>query len=110
MVNPMLYGTGLNIKSIEALGFGVPLLSTPVECRGLEAGANTAYWLAQSDREFAEKALELLGDAEARQKLSAAAGPGLHRNGTESTWRRYELPGVGFFSDAVPSASRTARV
>lgn len=32
-MNPVLYETELNIKSIEALGFGMALVSTPVGCR-----------------------------------------------------------------------------
>lgn len=35
VVNPTVFGTGIKIKSLEALGFGVPLVTTPEGAKGL---------------------------------------------------------------------------
>lgn len=46
VVNPVRSGTGLNIKSIEALGYGIPLVTTASGSRGIEAAAGQAYLCA----------------------------------------------------------------
>lgn len=42
-VNPVRSGTGLSIKSVEALAFGLPLVTTDSGARGLEDFANIAF-------------------------------------------------------------------
>lgn len=46
VINPVRSGTGLNIKSIEALGYGIPLVTTASGSRGIEAAAGQAYLCA----------------------------------------------------------------
>src|SRR5205823_4222751 len=43
VINPVRAGTGLKIKSIEALGYGRPLVTTPSGALGIEAGYDRAY-------------------------------------------------------------------
>jgi polysaccharide biosynthesis protein PslH len=73
VVNPVLYGTGLNIKSIEALGYGMPLVCSRAGSRGLEAAAGDAYLLAEDDTQFAERVVSLLTDMDLRKQLSVGA-------------------------------------
>jgi glycosyltransferase involved in cell wall biosynthesis len=73
VINPVQYGTGLNIKSIEALGHGMPLVSTPAGARGLEHGAGEAYLLAESDIEFVDAVIGLLSDMDLAVRLSREA-------------------------------------
>lgn len=47
VINPVRRGTGLNIKSIEALGYGMPLISTPAGCRGIESEIGHSIVLAE---------------------------------------------------------------
>jgi polysaccharide biosynthesis protein PslH len=42
-VNPVQMGTGLNIKTIECLGFGMPLVTTEAGSRGLEGLRGKAF-------------------------------------------------------------------
>lgn len=70
-INPVRMGTGLNIKSVEAMGFGIPLLSTESGARGLEQAVdNKAMVVADTAEEFARTALRLTGDADELQCLS----------------------------------------
>ena len=52
VINPLTIGTGLKIKSIEALGFSKALISTSVGADGLEDGINSAFLLANNAEEF----------------------------------------------------------
>ena len=72
-INPVQSGTGLNIKSVEALGFGMPLLATSSGSRGLTTAAGHAMVVADSPAGFAQAALTLLTDADALARLSEAA-------------------------------------
>ena len=52
VINPPSIGTGLKIKSIEALGFSKALISTSVGADGLENGINSVFLLANNANEF----------------------------------------------------------
>jgi len=52
VINPLTIGTGLKIKSIEALGFSKALISTSVGADGLEHGINSAFLVANNAEEF----------------------------------------------------------
>ena len=38
-INPIRFGSGLKIKNVEALAYGLPLLTTPIGAEGLEAAS-----------------------------------------------------------------------
>jgi len=73
VLNPVQSGTGLNIKSVEALGFGLPLLATSSGSRGLEAGYGHALAVADGPAEFAAAALALLANPDELARLSQGA-------------------------------------
>ncbi len=61
VVNPVLGGTGLPIKSIAALGYGKPLVATPAGARGLDgAGADSPVVVAATPRSFSDALVEIL--------------------------------------------------
>ena len=62
MINPQRFGTGLSIKSVDALLHGRPLVTTASGARGLEDGAGTAYRPADSAEEFGDEVVRLLRD------------------------------------------------
>jgi glycosyltransferase involved in cell wall biosynthesis len=70
VVNPVRFGTGLNIKTIEALGFGMPLVTTAQGARGLEAGAGEAFLVANDPEAFAERIHQLAEDDLLKERLS----------------------------------------
>lgn len=73
VLNPVRGGTGLNIKSVEALGFGMPLLATASGARGLEEAQGRAMVVADSTAEFAQAALALLANGDELARLSRGA-------------------------------------
>jgi glycosyltransferase involved in cell wall biosynthesis len=52
VINPCPYGSGLKIKSVEALSYGVPLVTTSVGAEGLRTGAGKAFLVADTAAEF----------------------------------------------------------
>lgn len=62
VINPQQFGTGLSIKSVDALLHGRPLVTTAPGARGLEAGAGAAFRQAESAEEFGARLVELLRD------------------------------------------------
>lgn len=72
-INPVLEGTGLPIKSIEALAWGKPLVTTPSGARGIEDGTGSAFLMGSTPPEFAAAVVRLLRDPRHRQTLTGAA-------------------------------------
>ncbi len=72
-ISPILFGTGLKIKSIEALGYSMPLVTTPAGAAGIEEGANEAFRVAGSPEEFVKAILEILASPVTRRQLSQNA-------------------------------------
>lgn len=62
-INPVQNGTGLNIKGIEALSYGKPLISTKVGAKGL-ADAESAMIVCDNARQFAEQVVRLLSNGQ----------------------------------------------
>ena len=60
VINPQRFGTGLSIKSVDALAHAAPLVTTASGARGLEEGAGVAFLQANSPEEFGERLVQLL--------------------------------------------------
>lgn len=73
VINPMLYGTGLNIKSIDALCRARPLVTTTVGARGLMEGAGKAFLVGDGPDSFAANVIKLLNDDFLSESLSKNA-------------------------------------
>lgn len=74
VVNPQQFGTGLSIKSVDALLHGRPLVASTSGARGLEDGAGAAFLQAGSAEEFAERLIEVLRDPARGAALAERAG------------------------------------
>ncbi|CAG0965624.1 hypothetical protein BURK1_00950 [Burkholderiales bacterium] len=72
-INPVRWGSGLKVKSVEALGHGLPLVTTSEGARGMLAAAGDAFILADDPAEFAAACVALLADPQRRAALGAAA-------------------------------------
>jgi hypothetical protein len=70
IINPVLYGSGLKIKNVEAMSMGRPLITTDEGARGLEKYANKSFLLANSEYEFVEAIECLVQSLELRSTLS----------------------------------------
>jgi glycosyltransferase involved in cell wall biosynthesis len=73
VISPLWSGTGLKIKSIEALGYGKPLVCAPSGAEGMEDGAGRAFLLADTPQDFATEVIRLLRDTDLRESLSSTA-------------------------------------
>ena len=72
-INPTFYGSGFKIKTIEALGHGVPLVTTRNGAEGLLDEANHSFLLADTPEEFADAIIRLASSLSLRKKLSSNA-------------------------------------
>lgn len=71
VVNPVRIGTGLKIKTIEALANGRPLVTTSVGAEGLEQFSGKAFLVGDTSELFAESIIKLLTDNALAKSLSA---------------------------------------
>jgi glycosyltransferase involved in cell wall biosynthesis len=85
VINPAIFGTGLAIKTIEALSYGKPLVATAAGARGLGVEFSAAISIAEDANTFAQQIIELLRNKAARIKLSQNAVAAIH------TWRLQQL-------------------
>lgn len=97
VVNPQQFGTGLSIKSVDALRHGRPLVTTSAGARGLESGAGTAFLQADAAEAFGDRLIELLRDPVAAAALGARAA-GFARD--------YHSTNLRALADAVAGAER----
>jgi glycosyltransferase involved in cell wall biosynthesis len=70
---PLLFGTGLKIKVIEALSFGRACVATDFGLQGLDDLSGKAILRANSAEEFAEAILTLLANKSIRRQLEKEA-------------------------------------
>lgn len=70
-INPIRFGAGLKIKNVEAMSFGIPLVTTSVGKEGLEGYEGTCYLECNSQEEFIN-ALLRLKDVELRLRLGTS--------------------------------------
>lgn len=73
VLNPVLYGGGLKIKTVEAMAHGLPLVTTDEGARGLSDIANKCFLVANSPEEFARSIIRLCEDKSLRKSLSDAS-------------------------------------
>jgi len=69
VINPSLFGTGLKIKSVESMGFGKYLVTTPTGASGLEEHAGKSFLMAENEQEFAAKVIKIYNDSALRIDL-----------------------------------------
>jgi glycosyltransferase involved in cell wall biosynthesis len=73
VINPTVAGTGLKVKSVEALAHGKPLVAWPLGVDGLDYGDEPPYVKCESAKEFAAAVIRLLEDDDAADALSKRA-------------------------------------
>lgn len=73
VINPAWIGTGLKIKTIEALAYGKALLTTTKGIEGLPQSVKQATLIADDQHEFAAALIRLLAQTQLRESLSQSA-------------------------------------
>jgi polysaccharide biosynthesis protein PslH len=72
-VAPYRYGEGTKIKVVEAMACGLPMVTTPTGCQGLEVIDGRHLMVAANEADFSRRVVELLRDRERARSLGAAA-------------------------------------
>lgn len=73
MLNPSTYECGLQIKSVEALAYGRPLLTFPPGASGIGKIGKNGVLIANSRKEFGDNFLRISYDSALRKALSEQA-------------------------------------
>lgn len=68
-LNPMLSGSGTNLKMLDYMAAGLPVITTPTGARGLEVENNNCAIICEI-QEFPEKIREVLDNKELYEKIS----------------------------------------
>jgi glycosyltransferase involved in cell wall biosynthesis len=69
-VVPVRYGAGLKLKTIEAMAYGLPVVSTELGAEGLHAADGVHLLLADEPEEIADRICALLADDALWRRLS----------------------------------------
>ncbi len=85
VINPETSGTGYKVKALEALAFGMPLVSTRAGAMGAVEPFKNHIWLVDEATDFASRLIELLDTPESLGMLSANA----------DTWIRERRENIG---------------
>jgi len=86
VVCPMITGTGIKNKVLEAMSLGRPVVSTPLGTQGIAVTPGVNISVASDPPGIAKEVLELLDDRSSRQRMGAAA--------RDLVARRYSWSGV----------------
>ncbi|WP_051272220.1 glycosyltransferase family 4 protein [Fundidesulfovibrio putealis] len=84
-VCPLRVGSGTRLKILEAFSWGVPVVSTPLGCSGIEARPGEHMLVAGSPEDFAQAVVSVLDDDALAQRLGRA---GRDLVGARYTWAR----------------------
>lgn len=73
VINPVMYGTGLKIKTVEALGFGKAMVSTPAGILGVGRSGDIPVQVVESPGDMAPPIIEMLTVPEIRREWESKA-------------------------------------
>ena len=78
---PILTGSGVRVKLLEAFAAGIPVVSTRLGAEGLTETTADIVALADNSEEFTQKVLQLLENPQEAQSMAKAA-----RREVEGSW------------------------
>lgn len=93
MINPMVEGSGLKNKVLEALALNLPVVSTRMGIEAINGDEDRHFLVADSPAEFADCVVRILEDAPLRESIVVA--------GRELVQSQYTWPVVGRRFDEV---------
>jgi glycosyltransferase involved in cell wall biosynthesis len=73
MIVPIQAGSGIRIKTLEAMALGVPVVSTTVGAQGLDVTHTQELMLADQPDEFAQAIAQLLSNPALAQQTATQA-------------------------------------
>jgi polysaccharide biosynthesis protein PslH len=72
-VAPLLEGGGIKIKILEAMAYGIPVVTTPIGAEGIVDQSDNALFISSPDGSFADSVLQALNDPEESAKRANKA-------------------------------------
>lgn len=78
LIVPLLSGSGTRLKILEAAGAGLPIVSTPLGCEGIDMRHGEHLMVAESPDEFAEACVRLLDNEALAARLAMHARALVH--------------------------------
>lgn len=88
-INPVISGSGSNIKMFEYFAFKKPVISTPFGIRGLGV-KNNQHVIVSNRNNFSDKILELLKDKKAQKKFADNAYKFVNKYSWNNNTKKYE--------------------
>lgn len=85
-VAPLFSGSGMKLKIVEALAYGLPIITTKIGAEGISIENEMHYIEANTEMEFVNKILALLNDFEMQELISKKA--------TEVVVQNYAWPAI----------------
>lgn len=70
VIIPMISGTGIKNKVLEAMAMEKPVISTSIGARGIDISPEENIIIADEPEEFAKRVVELLEDEQLRQRIA----------------------------------------
>lgn len=70
MIAPLLFGTGIKTKIVEAMSWGVPVVTNPIGSEGINAINHEDLFVSETDEEMVQNVLLLLDNEEINEKVS----------------------------------------
>jgi sugar transferase (PEP-CTERM/EpsH1 system associated) len=68
-VSPMRSGSGLQVKHLEAMATGLPIVTTPLGASGLEGTWGEHLCVAETPKDFANRTIQLIQNSHMRRKI-----------------------------------------
>jgi polysaccharide biosynthesis protein PslH len=84
-VAPLNIARGTQNKILEAMAMGVPVVTSSIAARGVDAEAEKHFLVADTPKDYARKIVRILSDRVERQRLAEA---GRARMLSHHTWNR----------------------
>ena len=88
VVVPLLTGTGVSVKTMEAAAHGAAIVTTTVGMRGIQLQPGRDLLVADDAETFAASIVRVLGDAALRESLRSNVRAGLHRHHSREAFVR----------------------
>ena len=68
-VSPMRSGSGLQVKHLEAMATGLPIVTTPLGASGLEGTWGEHLCVAETPKDFANRTIQLIQNSHMRRRI-----------------------------------------
>lgn len=84
-VSPLLFGSGIKTKNLEAMAMGVPVVTTSIGAESINAVNNKEWLVRDEDSDFANEVVKLLIDKNYAKKIGVQGYRYVNR---EFTWKK----------------------